>query len=165
MKIIFSLLLCICFQFSFAQKLDINSLEKILYSSVKSADSLLKKSRFTLSDKKTYASKEVKGEGYNDYYYTSYERQDMIKHLLRSLSIMDVYSATDTTRLILYRTYYEDEQEELKKQLLANGYELSGETENNFVYKKGNSTITNKISDKTVKGGKTTKAYEFELAR
>jgi hypothetical protein len=165
MKIIFSLLLCFSVQFSFAQKLDINSLEKILYASAKSADSLLKKSKFSLADKKTYASKEVKGEGYNDYYYTSYERKDMVKHLLRSLSIMDVYSPTDTTRLILYRTYYEDEQEELKKQLLANGYELSSEADNIFIYKKGNYTITNKISDKTVKGGKPTKAYEFELAR
>lgn len=165
MKIIFSLLLCICFQFSFAQKLDINSLEKILYAPVNSADSLLKRSKFTLADKRTYASKEVKGEGYNDYYYTSYERQDMVKHLLRSLSIMDVFSTTDTTRMILYRTYYENEQEELKKQLLANGYELSSEASNNFIYKKGNYTITNKISDKTVKGSKTTKTYEFELAR
>ena len=165
MKIILSLLLCVCFQFSFAQKLDINSLEKILYASANSADSLLKKSKFTLSDKKTYASKEVKGEGYDDYYYTSYERQDMVKHLLRSLSIMDVYRAADTTRMVLYRTYYENEQEELKKQLLANGYELSSEEDKKFIYKKGNYTIINKISDKTLKGGKTTKAYEFELAR
>lgn len=165
MKIIFSLLLCMCFQLSFAQKLDINSLEKILYLSINSADSLLKRSKFTLSDKRTYVSKEVKGEGYNDYYYTSYERQDMVKHLLRSLSIMDVFSAADTTRLVLYRTYYEDEQQELKKQLLSNGYELSGEAENNFVYKRGNYTIINKITDKTVPGGKSTKAYEFELGR
>jgi hypothetical protein len=79
--------------------------------------------------------------------------------------MMDVYNATDTTRMILYRTYYEDEQEELKKQLLANGYELSVGEDNKFIYKKGNYTITNKISDKTVKGGKPTKAYEFEMAR
>lgn len=165
MKFIFSLLLCIFSQSSFAQKLDINALERILNSSVKSADSLLRKSKFSLSDKKSYSSKEVKGEGYNNYYYTSYERQDIVKHLLRSISIMDVYTATDTTRLILYRTYYENEQDELKKQLLGNGYELSSETENNFVYKKGNSTITNKISDKTAPGSKSMKAYEFELTR
>ena len=165
MKFIFSLLLCIFFQGSFAQKLDINSLERILNSSLISADSLLKKAKFSLADKKSYSSKEVKGEGYNNYYYTSYERQDMVKHLLRSVTVMDVYTTTDTARLVLYRTYYENEQEELKKELLDHGYELSSETGSNFIYKKGNSTITNKISDKAVSGGKSMKAYEFELTR
>lgn len=155
---IFTAALCFSLQFSFAQKLDINSLEKILYSSVKSADSLLKRSKFQLSDKD-------KGEGYCNYYYTSYERKELVKHLLRSLSFMDVYGSTDTSRLVLYRTYYENEQEELKKQLLANGYELSSQSGNNFIYKKGNYTITNKISEKTVPGSKPTKAYEFELGR
>ena len=111
MKIIFTVLVCFCFQYSFAQKLDINSLEKILYSSVRSADSLLKKFKFNLSDKE-------KGQGYANYYYTSYERQDLVKHMLRSLSFMDVYSDDDTSRLVLYRTYYENEQEEMKKQLV-----------------------------------------------
>ena len=158
MKIIFTLLVCLGFQFSFAQKLDINTLEKILYSSVNSADSILKKSKFQLSDKE-------KGNGYSNYYYTSYERQDLVKHLLRSVSFMDVYSDTDTSRMILYRTYYENEQEEMKKQLLANGYELSSQAGNNYIYKKGDHTITNKISEKTVPGGKATKAYEFELGK
>ena len=62
---------------------------------------------------------------------------------------MDVYNGADTSRLILYRTYYENEQEELKKQLLANGYELFSSTDNNFIYKKGDYTITNKITLKT----------------
>ena len=158
MKIIFSVLVCFYFQYSFAQKLDINSLEKILYSSVRSADSLLKKSKFSLSDKE-------KGKDYSNYYYTSYERQDLVKHLLRSLSFMDVYSGSDTTRLVLYRTYYESEQEEMKKQLLANGYELFKSSGNDFIYKKENYTIANRVTDKTVKGGKPVTAYEFELGR
>jgi hypothetical protein len=158
MKIIFSLTLCFCFQTTFAQKLDINSLEKILYSSVKSADSLLKKSNFRLSDKE-------KGEGYCNYYYTSYERKELFKHLLRSISFMDVYRGTDTARLVLYRTYYENEQEEMKKQLLTSGYELSGQSGNNYIYKKGNYTITNKISEKKAPGNKLVTAYEFELGR
>ena len=158
MKIIFTVLICFCFQVSFSQKLDINSLEKLLNASVRAADTLLKNSHFTLSDKEI-------AKGYSNYYYTSYEKQDLGKQLLRSVSFMDVYDAADTSRLILYRTYYEDEQEELKKQLLANGYELFSSTANNFIYKKGDQTITNKITLKTAKGSKPVTAYEFELGR
>jgi len=158
MKIIFSVLICFCFQVSFSQKLDINSLEKLLNASVRAADTLLKKSHFSLSDKEI-------AKGYSNYYYTSYERRDLTKHLLRSISFMDVYDGADTSRLILYRTYYEDEQEELKKQLLANGYEIFSGTGNNFIYKKGDYTITNKITVKSAKGSKPVTAYEFELGR
>jgi len=158
MKIIFSVLICFCFQISFSQRLDISSLEKLVNASVRAADTLLKKSHFSLSDKEI-------AKGYSNYYYTSYERQDLVKHLLRSVSFMDVYDGADTSRLILYRTYYENEQEELKKQLLENGYELFSNTDNNFIYKKENYTITNKIVLKTVKGSKPVTAYEFELGR
>jgi len=158
MKILFSVMVCFCFQVSFAQRLDINSLEKLLDAPVRSADTLLRNSRFTLSDKET-------GKGYINYYYTSYERKDLVNHLLRSLSFMDVYSATDTSRLILYRTYDEKEEEDLKNQLLANGYQLTSSTANNFIYKKENYTITNKITLKTAKGNKPLTAYELELGR
>lgn len=158
MKIIFSVLICFCFQISFSQKLDIKSLEKLVNASVSAADTLLKNSHFTLSDKEI-------AKGYSNYYYTSYERQDLVKHLLRSISFMDVYDGSDTSRLILYRTYYENEQEELKKQLLAMGYELFSSAGNNFIYKKGDYTITNKITLKSSKGGKPVTAYEFELGR
>ena len=158
MKILFSVMVCFCFQVSFAQRLDINSLEKLLDAPVRSADTLLRNSRFTLSDKEI-------GKGYINYYYTSYERKDLVNHLLRSLSFMDVYSDTDTSRLILYRTYDEKEEEELQNQLLANGYQLSGSTANNFIYKKENYTITNKVTVKTAKGNKPLTAYEFELGR
>ena len=158
MKIIFSILICFCFHISFSQKLDIKSLEKLLNASVRAADTLLKNSHFSLSDKEI-------AKGYSNYYYTSYERQDLVKHLLRSVSFMDVYDGADTSRLILYRTYYENEQEELKKQLLVNGYELFSSTDNNFIYKKGDYTITNKITVKTAQGSKPVTAYEFELGR
>ena len=158
MKIIFTVLICFCFQVSFSQKLDINSLEKLLNASVRAADTLLKNSHFTLSDKEI-------AKGYSNYYYTSYEKQDLGKQLLRSVSFMDVYDGADTSRLVLYRTYYEDEQEELRKQLLTNGYGLVSNTGNNFIYKKGDHTITNKIAFKTAKGSKPVTAYEFELGR
>ena len=158
MKIIFSAILCFCFQFSFAQKMDINSLETILYSSYASADSLLKNLKFRLSDKET-------GKGYTNYYYTSYENANTVKQILRSVSFMDVYSDTDTSRLILYRTYTKSDQEEMKKQLLAAGYELSKRSSNNFIYKKGNYTVSNKISEKNIQGAKPVTAYEFELGR
>ena len=158
MKIIFTVLICFCFQVSFSQKLDINSLEKLLNASVRAADTLLKNSHFTLSDKEI-------AKGYSNYYYTSYEKQDLGKQLLRSVSFMDVYDGADTSRLVLYRTYYEDEQEELRKQLLTNGYELVSSTGNNFIYKKGDQKITNKIALKTAKGSKSVTAYEFELGR
>jgi hypothetical protein len=158
MKILFSVMACFCFQISFAQRLDINSLEKLLDAPVRSADTLLKNSKFNLSDKET-------GKGYSNYYYTSYERKDLVKHFLRSVSFMDVYSESDTSRLILYRTYDEKEQEEMQNQLLASGYQLSSSTANNFIYKKENYTITNKIVLKAVKGSKPVTAYEFELGR
>lgn len=158
MKILFSVMVCFCFQISFAQRLDINSLEKLLDASVSSADTLLKNSKFSFSDKET-------GKGYINYYYTSYERKDLVNHLLRSLSFMDVYSGTDTSRLILYRTYDEKEEEELQNQLLTNGYQLSSSADNNFIYKKKDYTITNKIVLKTIKGSKPVTAYEFELGR
>ena len=158
MKIIFAVMVCFCFQVSFAQRLDINSLEKLLDAPVRSADTLLRNSKFNLSDKET-------GKGYINYYYTSYERKDLVNHLLRSLSFMDVYSDSDTSRLVLYRTYDEKEEDELKNQLLANGYTLFSSTAKNFTYKKENYTITNKITLKTVKGSKTVTAFEFELGR
>ena len=151
-------MICFCSQFSFSQKLDINSLEKLLNASVRAADTLLKNSHFTLSDKEI-------AKGYSNYYYTSYEKQDHGKQLLRSVSFMDVYDGADTSRLVLYRTYYEDEQEELRKQLLTNGYELFSSIGNNFIYKKGDQKITNKIALKTAKGSKPVTAYEFELGR
>ena len=158
MKIIFTVLICFCFQLSFSQKLDINSLEKLVDASVRAADTLLKNSHFSLADKEI-------AKGYSNYYYTSYEKQDLGKQLLRSVSFMDVYDGADTSRLVLYRTYYQDEQEELRKQLLTNGYELISSTGNNFIYKKGDQKITNKIALKTAKGSKPVTAYEFELGR
>jgi len=158
MKIILSVLICFCFQVSFSQKLDINSLEKLLNASVRGADTLLKNSHFSLSDKEI-------AKGYSNYYYTSYERRDLTNHLLRSLSFMDVYSGTDTSRLILYRTYDEKEEKELQSQLLVSGYQLSSSADNNFIYKKGDYTITNKITVKTAQGSKPITAYEFELGR
>ena len=67
--------------------------------------------------------------------------------------------------LLLYRTYYKDDQDELKKQLLANGYELEQQVGHRYVYKKDGLTITNKIAEKNVVGGKSKTAYEFELGR
>ena len=151
-------MVCFCFQLSFAQRLDIHSLEKLLSAPIRSADTLLRNSKFNLADKET-------GKGYSNYYYTSYERKDLVKHILRSVSFMDVYSDTDTSRLILYRTYDEKEEEELKQQLLTNGYQLFSSTTNNFIYKKENYTITNKITVKTAKGSKPVTAYEYELSR
>jgi hypothetical protein len=78
---------------------------------------------------------------------------------------MDIYSGADTSILILYRTYYKEDQEEMNKQLLSRGYELIKRSQNDFIYKKENYTITNKISEKAVPGGKPVTAYEFELGR
>src|SRR4026207_2060795 len=126
MKFISIILICACSQISFAQKLDFNMLEKIASASVRSADSLLKEQKFFLSDKQTT-------KNYINYYYTSYDRKDLFEHLLRSLTLMDIYDGPDTSRLILYRTYYENDQEELKKQLLASGFELKQQVGNSYV--------------------------------
>jgi hypothetical protein len=148
----------LCVQTSICQRLDIASLEKLLNVSVRSADTLLRNYKFNLADKEA-------GKGYTNYYYTSYERKDLVKHVLRSISFMDVYNETDTSRLILYRTYEENEQEEMKTELIIKGYQLVSSTANNFVYKKEDYTITNKITVKTAKGAKPLTAYEFELGR
>lgn len=158
MKLIPAIVICFCFQQLGAQKLDIHTLEKIAYSSVRQADSLLNSSKFRLTEKQS-------GKGYTNYYYTSYERKELFEHMLRSLSFMDVYNDTDTSRLVLYRTYYKDEYDELTKQLLKNGYEIQKQAGNEFIYRKDGYTIINKILDKKVKGAKTMTAYEFELGR
>lgn len=158
MKFISTVLLCFCLQHLFAQKLNIGSLETILKSSFAVADSLLKDSKFRVSDKQT-------GNGFYNYYYTSYENPNTPRQILRSVSLMDVYSNGDTSRLILYRTYNKNDQEEMKAQLLAAGYELKKRAGNNFVYKKGDLTITNKITEKNLPGSKPVTAYEFELGR
>ena len=159
MKLILCAALCFCIQFSFAQKLDINSLEKLLDAPLGAADTLLRKYKFNLSDKET-------DKRYINYYYTSYERKDLVNQLLRSLSLMDIYDGADTSRLIQYRTYDVKEEEDLQMQLIARGYTLFSKTANNFVYKNENYTITNKITIKTAKGGtKPVTAYEFELGR
>ncbi len=158
MKLIFTLFACLFFQFSFSQKLDIHALEKIIDASLHSADSLLKAAKFSLTDKQV--TKE-----YINYYYTSYERKELFEHMLRSLTFMDIYDGKDTSRLILYRTYYVDEQEALKKQLLANGYELKQQVGTSYIYKKDGFTITNKITEKKSVGSKPKTAFEFELGR
>ena len=158
MKFIVTFLIFFCCQVSFGQKLDLTALETITYATVRAADSLLKSSKFQLTDKQS-------GKGYTNYYYTSYERKDLFEHMLRSLSFMDVYNDKDTSRLVLYRTYYKDEYEEMKQQLLANGYEMQEQAGNEFIYEKDGFTIINKVSDKKVKGTKTMTAYEFELGR
>lgn len=158
MKVIIVILLCSSSYFSFSQKLDIVSLETILNSSFVSADSILKNLKFGLLEKE-------KGDGYYNYYYTSYENPNTPKQILRSLSLMDVYNNSDTSRLILYRTYNKNDQDELVKQMLASGYEINKRTGNSFFYKKGDLIITNKITEKNVPGGKPVTAYEFELGR
>jgi hypothetical protein len=158
MKMFFSIVLCFCLQSLCGQKLSITSLETILYSTFTSADSLLKEAKFKLADKES-------AKGYHNYYYTSYEKVDSVKQLLRSLSLMDVYDGPDTSRLILYRTYNKNDQEEMKRQLIANGYELFKRSGNDFVYKKEKYLVTNKISEKSVPGSRPVTAYEFELGR
>ena len=158
MKITSLILLCICFRYSSAQKLNITSLDAILQSTYAAADSLLKKSNFKLADKES-------GQGYDNYYYTSQETLGKGQQLLRTVSFMDVYSERDTSRLILYRTYHKPDQDELSKQLLVSGYELSKRSANSFIYKRGDHIITNNISEKNVPGGKPVTAYEFELGR
>lgn len=158
MKFIFTFVSLFCLQTLLAQKLDINILEKIVYVPIRSVDSMMKAHQFTLSDKQIDKS-------YINYYYTSYERKDLFEHLLRSLSFMDVYKGKDTSRLILYRTYYANDEEDLKSQLLANGYELKEQIGNSYIYKKDGFTITNKITEKSIVGGKPKTSYEFELGR
>ena len=158
MRIFIIAILSFGLKFSFGQKLDINSLEKILYSSFSSADSLLKKSKFGLADKK-YA------DGYYNYYYTSYEKADSTVQLLRSLTIMDVYSNADTSRFILYRTYNKKDQEEMQLQLISEGYQLIKRTVNDFEYRKRDQAITNRIVEKDVGGIRKVTVYEFELGR
>jgi hypothetical protein len=158
MRIMLSVLLCFCAYFLPAQKLNVQSLETILNSSYPAADSFLKKQKFKLADKET-------AEGYHNYYYTSFEKAEKNQQLLRSLSLMDVYSGEDTSRLILYRTYNKKDNEELVKQLLASGYELIKRTGNDFTYKNGNYTVINKIAEKNISGNKTVTSYEFELGR
>ena len=158
MKFILSAALCLSIQFSFAQKLDINSLETILYSSVNASDALLKKSKFGLAEKKSAG-------GYNNYYYTSYENPDSNMQLLRSLTIMDVYDRADTSRFILYRTYNKKDQEELQLQLTVAGYLLTKRSVNDFTYAKGDHTIINRIAEKDIGGIRKVTVYEFELGR
>ena len=158
MKLVFSVVFCFCLHCAFAQKLNVISLESILYSSIPSGDSLLKKSKFKLTDKES-------GEGFHNYYYTSYEKIDKTNQFIRSLSVMDVYSGADTSRLVLYRTYNKTDQEEMIKQLLTAGYIIFKRSGNEFIYTKEDRTITNKISEKKAPGGKAVMAYEFELGR
>ena len=158
MKLILSAALCFSIQFLFAQKLDINSLETILYSCVNTADALLKKSKFGLAEKKSES-------GYHNYYYTSYEKPDSTVQLLRTLTIMDVYSGTDTTRFMLYRTYNKKDQEELQLQLTVAGYVLTKRSANDFTYKRGDHTIINRIAEKDAGGTRKVTVYEFELGR
>ena len=158
MRIIFAAFSILAASSLQAQKLDVQSLESILNASFNSADSTLRKMKFGLADRDF-------GEGYYNYYYTSYEKVEKNEQLLRSLSFMDVFTASDTSRLILYRTYNKKDQEEIVKQMLATGYQLTKREGNNYIYKKENFTITNKISEKNLSGGKPITAYEFELGR
>lgn len=119
---------------------------------------MLKKSKFGLADKSS-------ADGYYNYYYTSFEKKDSITQLLRSLTIMDVYTTSDTSRFILYRTYNKKDQEEMQVQLVSEGYQLTKRTGNDFTYKKGTSTIINRISEKEAGGGRKVTVYEFELGR
>ena len=133
-------------------------LETILFSAANDADSFLTKAKFKLADKET-------GARYHNYYYTSYEKKDNKLLLLRTVSFMDVYTEKDTSRILLYRTYNKNDQEEMKRQLLENGYEFSKRSGSEFSYSKGNFTVVNKISEKQIKGSKPVISYEFEMGR
>jgi hypothetical protein len=158
MKMVLVAMFCFCGHWVSAQKLSVISLESILYSSIPSGDSLLTKSKFKLTDKEN-------GEGFHNYYYTSYEKIDKSNQFIRSLSVIDVYSGADTSRLVLYRTYNKNDQEEMIKQLFTAGYIIFRRSGNDFIYTKGDRTITHKISEKKTRGGKLVTAYEFELGR
>ena len=141
-----------------SQQMSVVNLETLLNASAKNADALLQKIKFKLADKES-------GAGYTNYYYTSYEKKDSSHIIIRSLSFMDVYSGSDTSRLLLFRTYNKSDQEEIKKQLLINGYELSKRTDNDFHYKKENYSVINRISEKQAPTNNTVVAYEFEMGR
>lgn len=136
----------------------VENLEILLFSSVNDADKMLQQAKFKRADKES-------GEGYNNYYYTSYEKKDSNLVIIRSISFMDVYSGNDTSRLLLYRTYNKNDQEEMKKQLLLNGYDLINRSGNEFYYKKGNYTLINRMTEKQGPAKKTVTAYEFELGK
>ena len=157
MKFILSVALFSCFQFSFAQKLDIASLENILHASLNKADTLLKRAKFGLADKKTEG-------GYYNAYYTAFEKVDSTE-LLRTLTIMEVYEGADTFRFMLYRTYNKKDQDELQAQLTTAGYQLVKRAANDFTYKKREQMIVNRMVEKDVGGTRKVMVYEFELAR
>jgi len=157
-KIFFAFFPVFFFFSASSQRLFISDLETILFSSVKDADNILKEKKFTMAEKKAE-------DGLHNYYYTSYEKKDSNLVLLRSLSFMDVYSGNDTSRIVLYRTYNKNDEEEIKKQMQDSGYELSKIAENNFYYKKGNYSVLNRITEKSIQGKKTVISYEFELGR
>lgn len=142
----------------FSQKLDIKLLLSVLNEPFHRSDSILLNNKFTLADKET-------GDGYFNYYYTSYEKADKKTQLLRSLSIMDVFNENDTSRLILYRTYSKKDQEDLASQLRTSGFEITKRNGNDFIYQNEKMSITNKVNEKTTPGGEKVMVYEFELGR
>lgn len=157
-KLFITIISVFFFLSSSAQRLQVTDLETILFSSAKKADSILNEAKFRLADKKP-------GESFHNYYYTSYEKKDSNLVLLRSISFMDVYAGADTSRIVLYRTYNKNDQEEIKKQMQESGYELTKRVANDFYYKKGIYTVVNRITEKTLQGNKTVISYEFEMGR
>jgi hypothetical protein len=158
MKYFITFLSVVCFLLSSAQQIKVEDLETLLFSSAANANKILQLAKFKLADKES-------GKDYNNYYYTSYEKKDSNLVIIRSVSFMDVYSGNDTSRLLLYRTYNKNDQEEMKKQLLVNGYELTKRSANDFYYKKGNYSVLNRITEKQSAENKPVIAYEFEMGR
>ena len=158
MKLMLSLILICVGVSGYSQKLDISSLLVILNEPFQKADSIIRSKDFNLADKET-------GQGYFNFYYNSFEKAEKNVQILRAFSIMDIFNETDTSRMMLYRTYLKKDQEELANQLRKNGFEIDQRSGNNYIYKKGELIITNKINEKMTANGQRVFAYEFELGR
>jgi hypothetical protein len=88
---------------------------------------------------------------------------------LRSLSYMDAQNGKFTSRLITYRTYDENEYQEITSYLLAHDYRSTGQYDfgeaKHTVYSNGKQSIRLKVITTALEKDKKFVTYELELGK
>ena len=147
---------------SIAQKLQVPQLIDMLDWTGKQIDTTLKKQEYILMHKEIDTATSM-------YQYSMLDREKDKETTIRTFTYMDVSVQKIKSRLITYRTYDQEEYQQIASWLLTNNYKSAGKfdfgAEKHTLYNNGTQTIRVKVITTKLKDGKVITAYELEIGK
>jgi len=145
-----------------AQRIQMNDLFNMLDWTQVQIDTTLKKEGYILMQKDVDSLSSI-------YQYSPLERPEGKPAVVRSFVFMDVKSGDNTTRLVNYRTYSQEEYVDIARWLLENAYQTKNKfdlgNEQHTEYSNGKETLRMKIIKTKIDEGKEFTSYEVEIGK